>query len=200
MNFIQHPVILQGRRVKLVPLEEKHFDALKTIGAASEIWTHLAIDGSKNDTTLLTALQSAVLKRMTGEEYPFVIIDSEQDTIIGSTRFMNIYPEHKKLEIGWTWYAPAYWGTGHNTECKLLLLTYCFEQLKTMRVQFMTREENLRSRAAIQKIGAKFEGILRKERMRYDGPRNTAVYSIIDDEWEAVKTMLINKTVNNDAV
>jgi RimJ/RimL family protein N-acetyltransferase len=105
--------------------------------------------------------------------------------------FHNIFPEYRKLEIGWTWYHPDYWRTGYNRECKLLLLSYCFEVLNTIRVQFVTDENNLRSYNAILGIGATFEGVLRNERIRANGAyRNTAVFSIINSEWQMVKTKL----------
>ncbi len=191
MNWIQHPTVVEGKRVKLVPLDSSHFDELIALAKQKEIWKHVSIDCSVPE-TMLTELKSNILKRATGEKYTFTIIDKLQNKIIGSTSLHNIFPQHRKLEIGWTWYAPAYWGTGYNTECKLLLLTYCFETLKTVRVQLVTDENNLRSRAAIQKIGAKLEGIQRKERIKSDGNfRNTAMFSIIDDEWGLVKEELI---------
>lgn len=193
MSWLQTPIILEGQKVRLEPLSAEHFDALIEIGKVKDIWTHLSIDGSDSN-LLLQELKSAILRRATGEEYPFAIIDKLENRIIGSTRFYNIYPEHWKLEIGWTWYDPEYWATGYNTECKYLLLKYCFETLKAIRVQFQTSEYNLRSRAAIQKIGGKFEGILRKERLRPNGTvRSSAMFSIIDDEWEKVKGMLEEK-------
>jgi RimJ/RimL family protein N-acetyltransferase len=193
MSWLQTPIVLQGQRVRLEPLASSHFPGLMAIAAAKEIWTHLSIDGSDSE-LLQQELKSALLRRAAGEQYPFVIIDMLKGRLIGSTRFYNIYPEHRKLEIGWTWYDPAYWGTGYNIECKYLLLRYCFETLKAVRVQFQAGEQNLRSRAAIQKIGAKFEGILRKERIRSNGTvRNTAMFSIIDEEWEGVKGMLESK-------
>lgn len=150
------------------------------------------MNGADSD-KLQLHLKSALLKRATGEQYPFTVIDKITDNVIGSTLFHSIFPEHRKLEIGWTWYAPAYWRTGYNRECKLLLLTYCFEILKTIRVQLVTDENNLRSRTAILGIGASFEGVLRKERIRGNGlPRNTAMYSIIDEEWPGVKQLLVS--------
>ena len=99
-----------------------------------------------------------------------------------------------KEAIGWTWYDPSYWRTGYNRECKLLLLTYAFETLKAVRVQLVTDATNFRSRTAIEGIGATFEGELRKERIRANGAyRNTAMYSIIDDEWPKVKKKLEQK-------
>ena len=194
MNWLQPPITLQGNNVRLEPLGTQHFDALLYIASANkEIWTHLPVYGADGE-LLLAELKSALTKRASGEQYPFVIIDSVQNKVIGSTRFLNIFPEHRKLEIGWTWYDPAYWGTGYNIECKYLLLTYCFETLKCIRVQLQASAKNERSCAAIKKIGAKPEGVLRNDRVRPDGTlRDTAVFSIIDSEWNEVKKMLEEK-------
>lgn len=193
MNWIPYPVILEGEKVKLVPLESAHLPDLLAVGMQEQIWEHISMNGADSD-KLLLHLKSAILKRATAEQYPFTVIDKITGKIIGSTLFHNIFPEHLKLEIGWTWYDPAYWRTGYNRECKLLLLTYCFETLKTVRVQLQTDENNQRSRTAILGIGASFEGILRKERIRANGAfRNTAMYSIIDDEWPQVKAQLTAK-------
>ncbi len=193
MNWIQHPVVLEGEKVRLVPLDTDHFDDLLQIGRQEKIWEHISINGADQN-ILVTHLRSALLKRATGEQYPFTVIDKVQNKIIGSTLFHNIFPQHHKLEIGWTWYDPAYWRTGYNRECKLLLLTYAFETLKAVRVQLVTDATNFRSRTAIEGIGATFEGELRKERIRANGAyRNTAMYSIIDDEWPKVKKTLLQK-------
>lgn len=190
MNWIQHPVVLEGERVKLVPLDHIHIASLLEIGRQEKIWEFISINGT-DPQVLERHLKSAILKRATGEQYPFTVIDKRNDKIIGSTFLHNIFPEHRKLEIGWTWYDPAYWRTGYNRECKLLLLAYCFETLKAIRVQLVTDENNHRSRAAILGIGAIFEGILRNERIRANGAyRNTPVYSIIESEWPVVKETL----------
>ncbi|MCD6013248.1 MAG: N-acetyltransferase [Flavipsychrobacter sp.] len=190
MNWIPHPTILEGQKVKLVPLDSAHYDELVQIGKQEKIWELMSINGA-DSAYLLQHLKSAILKRGTGEQYPFTVIDKATNKLIGSTLCHNIFPEHRKLEIGWTWYDPAYWRTGHNRECKLLLLTHCFETLKAVRVQLQTDENNHRSRTAILGIGAAFEGILRKERIRANGTfRNTAMYSILDDEWPAIKMTL----------
>jgi RimJ/RimL family protein N-acetyltransferase len=190
MNWIQHPVILEGERVRLVPLDSAHFNELVQVAAQEQIWERMSINGADKD-RITQHLKTALLKRAAGEQYPFTIIDKVHNKIIGSTMFHNIFPEHRKLEIGWTWYDPAYWRTGYNRECKLLLLTYCFEVLNTVRVQLQTDENNERSRTAILGIGATYEGTMRKERIRANGAnRNTAMYSIIDDEWVEVKAKL----------
>ena len=192
-NWIQHPVVLEGEKVTLVPLENAHFAALTVIAKDERIWEFMSMSGT-NTEWLLSHLRSAILKRATGEQYPFTVIDKATGNIIGSTLFHSIYPEHRKLEIGWTWYNPAFWRTGCNRECKLLLLTHCFEVLKTIRVQLVTDEINQRSRTAIEGIGGVFEGILRNERIRSNGKyRNTAMYSIIESEWPEVKRKLSAK-------
>lgn len=190
MNWIQHPVRLEGERVKLMPLERAHFEELLRAGANEKIWEFMSINGADKD-RLQKHLESAVLKRGTGEQYPFTVFDTRSGAIIGSTMFHNIFPEYRKLEIGWTWYDPAYWRTGYNRECKLLLLTHCFETLKAIRVQLLTDEKNTRSRNAIEGIGARLEGIHRNERIRANGTyRNSAMYSIVDSEWNDVKRSL----------
>ncbi len=179
--------------VRLIPLDKTHFDELLQVGRHPEIWTYLPCNGSSTQ-ELIAELQSALIRRLNCDQYPFTIIDTYRNKIIGSTRLFDIYPEHKKLEIGWTWTDPATWGKGHNTETKLLLLTYCFETLGLQRIQFKTRDANLRSRAAILKIGAKQEGILRKDRVGNDGiTRDSFIFSIVDDEWPEIKQMLTRK-------
>ena len=190
MNWIQHPVILQGEKVKLVPLDYSHFEELIEVAKQEKIWEFFSVNGS-DSATLLKYLKSSLLKRPTGEQYPLTVFDIKTNKIIGHTMLYNFYPEFRKLEIGWTWYDPAYWRTGYNRECKLLLLTYCFETLKTIRVQLLTDENNHRSRNAILGIVAIFEGIHRNERIRANGAyRNSAMYSIIDSEWPEVKMKL----------
>jgi RimJ/RimL family protein N-acetyltransferase len=123
-----------------------------------------------------------------------VILHKPTNRLIGSTRFFEIYPDDKKLEVGWTWIAREFWGTTVNFECKLLLLSYCFDVLHTNRVQLKTKDTNFRSRKAIEKIGGVFEGIFRKDRIQGDGTtRNAAYYSILDDEWPAAKAKILQQ-------
>lgn len=191
MNWIQHPATLEGNKVRLVPLAREHFAELRKLSGDPSIWNSMAVDGS-DPAVFNQYLESAVLRRATGEQYAFTVIDRFSGSIIGSTMFHSMHPAFRKLEIGYTWYTPAYWRTGHNRECKLLLLTYCFEVLKTIRVQFTSDENNLRSRVAIERLGAKLEGILRNERIRYNGAcRNTAMYSITDTEWPEARELIL---------
>ncbi|HXU28350.1 MAG TPA: GNAT family N-acetyltransferase [Bacteroidia bacterium] len=125
-KWINHPLTLEGNKVKLIPLEKEHFSELLDIAKDEKIWEHMPIDwlGKKD---LNEVLLEAISFRDAGQQYPFVVIDKATNKIIGSTRFLKISPDFKNLEIGWTWYKPLYWGTGINKECKFLLLQYCFE-------------------------------------------------------------------------
>ena len=192
MNAIPHPVVLEGKLVRLEPLTQEHYEGLVRCGNDERIWDHMTIRHSR--TELLTELRSAMLMRGNGSQYPFTIIEQTTGRPIGSTRFFDIHFQHKKLEIGYTWYHPDYWGKGYNTECKFLLLRFCFEEMGLQRVQLKTRDTNLRSQAAIRGIGAQYEGTLRKDRVMPGGEvRDSMVFSILDDEWPEVKAGLLAK-------
>ena len=190
-NWIPHPTSLTSEIVELVPLEKIHFPELIELSKEKRIWEQYVFDGS-NSTRLSTVLESALEERENGNQYPFVILLNRKNKLIGCTRFLEIQPQHKKLEIGSTWLHPDYWGTSANAECKLLLLTFCFEILHALRVQLKTDENNIRSRKAIEKIGGRFEGIIRNDMVRDNGTkRNSAIYSILDEEWSDRKHELI---------
>ncbi|MBV8252650.1 MAG: GNAT family N-acetyltransferase [Chitinophaga sp.] len=189
-NWIRHPVILESRRILLVPLVEQEIDQIVASSLDERIWTYLPIQGTASD--IRTALQEAIQARAQQTQYPFSIVDKQTGQTIGTTRLLKLDPINRTLEIGWTWYLPIYWGTGYNEECKLLLLNYCFEDLKTIRVAFIAGEKNIRSRKAIERLGAKFEGIFRNVAIRHDGKRSSACYSIIDEEWPETKVHLEN--------
>jgi RimJ/RimL family protein N-acetyltransferase len=190
-NWIPYPTILEGQSVKLLPLDSSHIDELGTLAKDKRIWEFYTFDGT--DPNRFFELYSlAISEREKGMQFPFVIFHKTDDKIIGSTRYLDIQQKHKKLEIGATWLHPAYWATEINLECKLLLLTYCFEELRTVRVQLKTDENNIRSRKAIEKIGGQFEGVLRNELIRDNNTkRSSAIYSIIDEEWTLKKERLI---------
>lgn len=188
---IHVPNVIDGDSVQLALLTKDHFPDLLTLAEDKRIWEFYVFDGT-DKSRFNEILEVALLEKNRGTQVPFVIIHKENNKIIGSTRFIDINVAHKKLEIGFTWIHPDYWATVVNLECKLLLLSYCFENAGTYRVQFKTDENNLRSRKAILKIGAQFEGILRNDMVRQNGTkRNSAYYSIIDTEWPAAKRNLI---------
>ena len=186
-NWINHPVILKGNEVELLPLEAAHLDSLFLAASNKEIWELTSVDYSVKE-IFYPNFNNALNERESGNVYPFVIIHKHSNTIIGTTRLLEIYPNDKKVEIGVTWIMKEFWGTAVNLECKLLLLNYCFGTLKANRVQFRAKDNNLRSRRAIEKLGGVFEGILRKDKIEPNGvPRNTAFYSILNNEWEKAK-------------
>lgn len=188
--WIPHPTILTGHTVELLPLEKEHLEELYLAAADKTLWELIPTDCS-DYAKFYSAYTTALSERDKGSQYPFVILHKPSQKIIGSTRLFEIFPEHRKLEIGWTWITKNYWGTTINPECKFLLLSFCFETLQAIRVQLKTKDSNLRSRKAIEKIGGTFEGILRKDKIQDDGlPRNAAYYSILDDEWMTVKNKI----------
>jgi RimJ/RimL family protein N-acetyltransferase len=189
-NWIEYPLTLKGSVVDLISFHPSHFDALAALAREKRIWQFYAYDASAPE-KFKAIFDTAMVDLERGTQFPFSIYHKATDRIIGSTRFMDIQYHHKKLEIGTTWLHPDYWGTPVNLECKLLLLTFCFETLATYRVQLKTDENNIRSRKAIEKIGGTFEGILRNDMVREDGThRHSAYYSIITSEWVDKKKRL----------
>lgn len=184
---------LIGPTIELRPLRADDGPVLLAAATDGQLWdmTVTVIPGPTTvDKYLATALQGA----QAGTVMPFVIINRETGAPLGSTRFWKIDRSNRKLEIGHTWLAKSAQRSGVNTEAKLLLLTYAFEVMNTVRVQFTTDELNEKSRAAILRIGATQEGIVRHERIMPDGrKRNSVRFSIIDSEWAAVKAGLEKK-------
>lgn len=183
--WVPHPTILAANGVELVPLEAALLEPLYAAATDPSIWTHYAYDGS--DRSRFMGLYGDALHDRTGQ-YTFVVRDRSDGRILGSTKFMDIQPRHRKLEIGTTWYIPEYWGTSLNPTCKYLLLRCAFESLGAVRVTLKTDALNSRSRHAIEKLGARFEGILRSDMVRDNGTlRDSAYYSILDTEWTLVR-------------
>lgn len=190
MPWIQHPTMLEGKLVQLIPLEEKHFDELYHAAADKRIWEFYSGDWSVRET--FDRIYKGALKQRERElEYPFVVVLKSTGKIIGSTRYMDIGAYDKRLEIGGTWYMPEFWATAINSDCKLTMLTCAFESLHAVRVQLKTQHDNIRSRKAIEKVGGRYEGIIRKHMLKDDGTyRSSALFSIVDDEWPELKLRL----------
>jgi RimJ/RimL family protein N-acetyltransferase len=183
-------IVLEGRIVRLEPLELAHVPRLAEVALDPAIW-RWTIARPKTEDDLRDWTAAAIRGRDAGTESPFATIELATGRPIGSTRFMNIALEHRRLEIGWTWLAPAWQRSGANREAKLLMLGYAFDTLGCRRVEFKTDSNNEASRAALLGIGATFEGIFRKHIvMPNDGVRHSAWYSVIDDEWPAVRARL----------
>lgn len=194
--WIPASLTLESGLVKLLPLEESHLETLEAIARDPRIWEWYPLDASRPE-KFREAFRTAFAERDLGNQYPFAIFYKPAGKLIGSTRLLDIRPVHRKLEIGWTWLDPAFWGSGANRACKLLLLTACFETLGAVRVQLKTDVRNLRSRHAIEKIGGVLEGILRNDMILDDGTlRNSAYFSITEAEWPAVKERLEAEVAN----
>ena len=198
--WIQHPTVLTGHIVDLLPLEEEHFEELFAAASDKRIWEYYPGDWSVRS-KFLQIYNGALALREKGREYTFVIVHKPSQKIIGSTRFLDIARYDNRLEIGGTWLMPEYWATAVNIDCKLALLTYCFETLKTNRVQLKTQHDNIRSRKAIEKIGGVYEGVIRQHILKDDGTyRSSAYFSILLEEWESVKARLQQLLASGEAL
>ncbi|VWB46845.1 GCN5 family N-acetyltransferase [Burkholderia aenigmatica] len=187
------PPILTGERVELRPLDPSDRQALLDAAADGQLW-NLKVTVVPGPETIDAYIATALQGRATGTVMPFAIVDRASGRVIGSTRFWKIDRKNRKLEIGHTWLSESAQRTRANTEAKWLLLGYAFDVLQCVRVQFTTDELNEKSRAAILRLGAKQEGIVRHERIMPDGrKRNSVRFSIIDDEWPEVRARLLAK-------
>jgi len=181
---------LEGQKVRLIPLTEAHKDELLKAAADGKLW-ELWYTSVPSKETLDSYIKKALEDSQKGIALPFVVLDKNSGELIGSTRFCNGVAEHKRVEIGFTWYAKKYQRTGVNTECKALLLKYAFEKLGCIAVEFRTNWFNLPSRAAIARLGTKQDGILRNHQLNSDGSyRDTVVFSITNQEWKGVEKSL----------
>ncbi|RYX84916.1 N-acetyltransferase [bacterium] len=181
---------LIGRGVELRPLQRHHAPALLSAAADGQLWD-LKVTVVPGPTTIDGYIENALTQQQAGTAMPFVIVNRDTQQVVGSTRFWKIDYANRKLEIGHTWLSASMQRSGINTEAKLLLLGHAFEVMEAVRVQFTTDELNTKSRAAILRIGAQQEGIIRHERIMPDGrKRNSVRFSIIDSEWPAVKAKL----------
>ena len=185
------PVTLEGSRVRLEPLHETHLDDLVRVGKDDSIWRW--ITGLPMDEPGLHAwFDQTRANAEAGTEVPFATVDRNSDRAIGSTRFMTITPEHRRLEIGWTWVGTAFQKTGANREAKLLQLTHAFETLGANRVWLQTDKRNERSQKAIARLGATREGEMRNERVLADGHlRTSVIFGITKDEWPEIRDRLL---------
>lgn len=189
-NLWLYETALTGKLVTLAPLKRKHSNALIAAAADGELW-NLWYTSVPNIKTIEDYLDQAFKDQSEGRALLFVVIDNATQKIIGSTRYCNADSLNKRVEIGYTWYAKSFQRTGINTECKYLLLGHAFETLDSIAVEFRTHWHNQASRAAIARLGAKQDGILRNHQKNAEGIyRDTVVFSIIDQEWPTVKKNL----------
>ncbi len=185
------PVVLTGSHVRLEPMTEEHISALAEIGVGQPFW-HFMLYGDMNSVDDMRNWVKDILSRAEkGTDLPFVAIHLPSGRVAGATRYLNIMPKDRGLEIGGTWYGPEFQRTFVNTECKYLLLKHAFETLGCIRVQLKTDLRNERSQKAIERIGAVKEGVLRNHMILPDGHyRHSVFYSILDTEWPEAKRRL----------
>ena len=185
------PVALFGQRVMLEPMNERHADDLLTAASHDDIWEFLDEPTPRTSEQIRKLISDAQSAQARGDRLPFAIIDATTGVAIGSTSYIDIRPQDRGLEIGWTWITPGSWGNGVNTEAKYLLLRYAFEQQDAIRVAIKTDARNVRSKRAIEKLGASFEGVWRNHRILSSGLyRDTAYYSIIASEWPLIRPQI----------
>ncbi|HEX7030239.1 MAG TPA: GNAT family protein [Gammaproteobacteria bacterium] len=190
------PVVLAGHHVRLEPLSPDHFDALCEIGLDEDLWRWTPQQITTRE-QLRAYVDDALRERDEGRSLPFAIVALADDAVAGCTRYGNIDSANRRLEIGWTWIGRSWQRTAVNTETKLQLLTHAFETLRMNRVELKTDALNERSRRAILRIGAKEEGTLRRHMVTESGRlRDTVYFSILDDEWPAVKGALEERLGN----
>lgn len=185
------PITLEGDVVRLAPLSEAHTPELAEVGLEPEIWRHMVYGAVDSEEKFLGFVRGLLRAQAEGTALPFTVEHKATGKLIGCTRFMNIDVRNRAVEIGGTWYGLAYQRSAVNTECKYLLLRHAFEAWGCIRVQLKTDLNNVRSQAAIERLGAVREGVLRNHMIKPDGTaRHSVIYSVIDAEWPQVKARL----------
>ena len=187
------PVTLRGAIVRLEPLSPAHLDDLARVAFEGDLW-RWTLNQPTDVGGLRGWLEATLAGAAAGSEMPFATVEQASGRAIGSTRFMSIVPEHRRLEIGWTWIGRDFQRTGANREAKLLQLTHAFETLGANRVEFKTDSLNEKANPALLGIGATFEGTFRNHMIMPGGRlRHSNYYSVTSDEWPAVKARLVEK-------
>jgi RimJ/RimL family protein N-acetyltransferase len=186
--------VLEGEIVRLEPITTAHEEGLWQASRDPRTWQWLSIVQPQTRAELRAYLDTALAGAAERSELPFVTILRASGHVVGSTRFLALRPEHRSIEIGWTWLTPEAWGTGANVEAKLLMLEHAFETLGCLRVELKTDARNERSRGAMAALPAQFEGVHRKHMLVRGGERrDSAWYSVLDDEWPAVRANLLRR-------
>tara|TARA_R100001377_G_scaffold81360_1_gene60816 strand:- start:736 stop:1341 length:606 start_codon:yes stop_codon:yes gene_type:complete len=193
-------VQLEGESVRLRPLRSEDRDALLKAAQDGALWS-LWFTSVPSAQTIDQYIATALNDQAQGLSIPFVVEHKRSGNIIGSTRYCNAVVQHRRVEIGYTWYSQSFQKTSVNTECKRLLLEHAFVQLRAIAVEFRTHWHNHASRAAIARLGAKQDGVLRNHSIEADGAyRDTVVFSILDSEWPSVRKGLLFKLSQRQSV
>ncbi len=183
--------VLEGEVVRLEPLAWRHEEGLFRAAGDEEIWRWMQYGATRGRGPFRRWLEDAIGRSEAGTEGAFATLDARTGEPVGSTRYLALRPEHRGLEIGWTWLTPSRWKTGANVEAKLLMLEHAFGTLGCMRVELKTDRRNERSRGAMEALPARFEGVFRKHMLLPDGTvRDSAYYSIVDEDWPGVRENL----------
>ncbi|MCC6568508.1 MAG: GNAT family N-acetyltransferase [Anaerolineales bacterium] len=190
-GFEIKPVVLTGKHVRLEPMTLEHVEPLAEIGVGHDFWDFMVYGKMENAEDMRGWVTHILERAAKGTDLPFVAIHLASGRVAGATRYLNIMPNDRGLEVGGTWYGLDFQRTAVNTECKYLLFQHAFETLGAIRVQLKTDSRNERSQRAIERIGAVKEGVLRNHMILPDGViRHSVFYSILDTEWEGVKKRL----------
>ena len=198
MAFVE-PITLSARGVELVPLALAHEAGLRTAAADGELW-NIRVTSVPEPAQTRSYIESALAMREAGNRFAFAVTDQASGQVLGCTSYHDIVPAVKRVEIGWTWYAKSSQRSHVNTTCKLLLLTHAFETLDCHVVGWRTDNFNFASQAAIERLGAKKDGVLRGHALRRDGTiRDTVMYSLRSGEWPDVKAQLLYLLARHDA-
>jgi RimJ/RimL family protein N-acetyltransferase len=183
------PVVLENKWIRLEPLALSHVPALAAVADDPEIWRWLPVVAPKGAAEVRALVQGGIGDHQRGERIPFAVV--RDGIAVGTTSYLDLSPEHRSVEIGWTWYGRSARRTTTNTASKRLLLEHAFEDFQVRRVAFKTDARNVTSNTALRRIGATYEGTLRAHRVLPDGGRrDSAYYSILDTEWPAVRRNL----------
>jgi RimJ/RimL family protein N-acetyltransferase len=181
---------LEGSRVRLEPLVEEHREPLRSVAGHPEVWQWTDRRVTETEEGFDQWFEGRLLARKMGEEGGYATLGADGEPL-GSSSYLTPRPIHDGVEIGWTWLTPSAWRSGANVEAKLLMLGFAFEELGCMRVELKTDARNERSRGAMEALPAKFEGVFRKHMlMPVTGVRDSAYFSVVDDEWPSVRQNL----------
>jgi len=193
------PVVLEGSVVRLEPLSLDHLPGLIDVGLEADIWRWMPVS-IQTPGDMRTYLETALAGRESGREMPFATLERSSGRVVGGTRYLNIEPAHRRLEIGYTWISPAWQRTAVNTDAKLLMMTHAFNTLGALRVEFKTDALNEKSRTALLGIGAKEEGTMRNHMITQGGRRRDSVYfSVIEEDWPQVRQHLESRLARLNA-
>ena len=180
--------------MRLEPLSPAREEGLWDASRDARTWQWLSVEQPQTREEMRAYLDAAYANQADGSELPLVTVRRADDMVVGSTRYLALRPEHRSVEIGWTWVTPEAWGTGINVEAKLLMLEHAFERFGCLRVELKTDARNERSRGAMAALPAQFEGVHRKAMLVRGGQRrDSAWYSVIDDEWPEVRANLLRR-------